>query len=443
MVRQNEEAPMTSDLRWEFRLGQIVQSSVSEQTRTFFPADCTKGISIRLSTQGKLVTTVAAVNCYVMEIEGERWWLITDLKAIGQKLRRGSFATRSCQKKAVLGAFMACMCSSVATSRILFASTGDTDLSIGAVFEMLQRDGLGLRRLTDDELTDAPLGLRRLVGSGHCELNNSPVVYCLDKNKIADLTKLTRTFFKRTDFVKMNGDVAGRMRWASEANQLLRVIKEKKVTRIELEVGLLDDKAAPGEIGARLLRWTRKNDGICAHVVCKIGAETLKLGRARAYHVDGRANGHGRVDDWWVLGDPELSGMLRDNQLHEKLLAARVLGCLRLDASPDRIIMAPGQYHYKAIGLGLREMHEDELRDAPWAIRQLAAASRRRCSELRSGLFCVDAGQRLRYLRLAREMTEQGTIHWYGLNNSMSTRCGDNWRTIVAQLTQDWVKLVS
>jgi hypothetical protein len=433
---------MTSDMNWEFRLGPVVQSSVSEQSKTFFSAACSTGISIRLSTQGKLVTTVAAVNCYEMLVEGERWCLIADLKGIGQKRPMDGFTARSYQR-VILGAFLACMCASVATSRILFAITDDKDVARDLMFELLRSEGFGLRQLTEAELTDAPLAVRRLARSSPCQLDNSPTVYCLDKTKIADLTSLTDTFFERTEVIKLTGDLVGRMRWPGEATKLLRAMKEKKVTRIDLEVGLLDDKAAPGEIGALLLRWTRKNDGICAHILCKVDNETIKLGRARAYHVCGRANGHERVDDWWVLGDPQLSAMLRDNQLHEKLLAARVLGCLRLDASPDRIIMAPGQYAYKADGLGLRQMDDDELRDAPWVIRRLAAFSRQRCPELKSGLFCVDAGQKLRYLRVAREMTEQGTIHWYGLNNSMSRRCGDNWRTIVAQLTQDWVKLAS
>ncbi len=137
----------------------------------------------------------------------------------------------------------------------------------------------------------------------------------------------TQQFLKNAEIVRPSNDDATRRgrsgQWAVQAYKMLRAIKE--VEKIELEIGLVNEKQEAGEIGNLLQESTGSIDGICAHLSCWIDGEMLRLGRARAYHVKGKGG------DWWVLADPMLANFLRGNRLHEKLVAARALACLQID----------------------------------------------------------------------------------------------------------------
>lgn len=383
-----------------------------------------EGFCVRVSTgtASSVVDSVASVNAYRIGSEAP-YWLIRDFKIIG-----GDDANRGAlYEPTLLFAFQACMCLDVPLERIIWVRDATMGLSI------LKFHALGLRPLTGCEL----LGLMPSI------LHHDPTVlrkpfafYTVDEQRLSALDSV-RGFLESAIIVERKKRFFEIQRPAcrtvSLVRKLLRALKRR--TAIELEVVTLDETWPQGELERMLRKWTGTADGICTRVTVREGGEELKLGRGRAYHVVGVSNG--LPDDWMVLGDVFLVGLVRRNRLHEKLIAARVIACIR-NFQPHRIVWAPGRYQHKADKLGFRQMERRELCGAPRAILKLAAKSRRANPQLRSGLYCVDERSIPMHLELVMQMTTSGELVWRGTGSIVAHRCGNHWQQMVSQVLEDW-----
>ena len=176
---------------------------------------------------------------------------------------------------------------------------------------------------------------------------------------------------------------------------------------IEFDSVSLDPQWPLGPTGEQVQKWQKIVDGVCARATTLVGTTLVGLARGRAYSIVPTKSGQ---HHWYLLGDPFVSPLVRDNGLHEKLIAMRVISGSVEGLPVNWIVWGAGQYAAKAFDLKMREVEKHELRGvAPLALLKFAAQSRRAARKagfaLKTGLFCYDQGDLERLQDVAREVT--------------------------------------
>jgi hypothetical protein len=188
---------------------------------------------------------------------------------------------------------------------------------------------------------------------------------------------------------------------------------ELEVCRVDWPIGHYDE---------RLLNWLGLSDGVCLHSTYRtIDNNAQVVGRIRAYHIEGDAG------DWWVIGDTAPGTQLQNNYVHEKLVAVTIAACLRLRASPNRIVSIGNEDILTGSTVGFREVGKYELRDAPAAILNLAANSTNLSRRFSTGLFYVDEIGIASLVKLVAPVLDTSGWHQFAKHVQLALSRKVNW----------------
>ncbi len=299
-----------------------------------------------------------------------------------------------------------------------------------------------LKDLTCDELTTAelegaPRAVRKLGAENWRRIGVATGVPCFNDRAFVEIHKLTAYLAVAEIIERDNCTTGHRLQWTDRlAQQARRALRGQLIEAVELNVSSIQCSGPDRAVGDTIRAMQGNLNGVCAHIDALHDGRRQRIGAARAYQVESP------LGDWWKLGDPIIPEFIRRNKIHEKLLIARVLACLNMQAEPSRIVWGPGAHAAKAVRMDLREVTAQELRLAPRAIRFCARVSKKLAKkagiELVTGLFCFSDEGVQNIIERSREIITDGMIYLRTVSNhtpAVPRLCGRQLRALVFHMT--------
>jgi hypothetical protein len=300
--------------------------------------------------------------------------------------------------------------------------------------------GLTCGELTSAELEDAPRAVRKLGAENWRRIGVATGVPCFNDRAFVEIHKLT-AYLAGAEIREPNNRTATnsghQLDWADRlAQQARRALRGQLIEAVELNVSSIQCGGPDRAVGDKIRAMQGNLNGICAHIEAIYDGRRQRIGAARAYQVETP------LGDWFKLGDPIIPEFIRRNRIHEKLVIARVLACLNMQAEPSRIVWGPGAHAAKAVRMGLREVTEPELKLAPRAIRFCARVSKKLAKkagiELVTGLFCFSHEGIQNIIERSREIITDGMIYLRTVSNhspAVPRLCGRQLQALVFHMT--------